>query len=952
MQKEAFGKYRLIDLLGKGGMADVYEAEETGVGRRVALKILPLAFARDEERTKRFAKEIQACAQLDHPNIVSVFDVGEVDHLHYYTMSVLPGGDLKSRLTEGALPSKIALRITREIASALHYAHGKGFVHRDVKPENILFGEDDRAVLTDFGIARATTAGTRMTATGLSIGTPHYMSPEQARGQEVDGRSDLYALGVVLHEMLTGDVPFDATDSLAIGIMHLQDPIPRLRPMLARYQRVIDHLLAKEPDDRYQTGQELIEDLDRIERGEKPNPRRTGTRIVKQIKEQGARRKEQGSKDTDHGEQDQGSRRAALYWGLGGAALAAVLGIGIYHWQNQQISPPPIGGDTTTVAGPALDETIGRADDASPTTDHRPPTGAATLHVYTTPDGAEVFLNDHRLGFTPFQSDELPAGEHRLRVVHRYYEPWEQTLRLEDNVIERIETQLQRGSGRVTVITDPPRAKVWINDQLTEGTTPLTLSDLQSGDQVLEIRLARYRTKTQEVEILPGETAQLNLQLDGGDLHEIDGRWLTGDEVVPLLLDAAESDFVAGRLMQPEGDNAWEKFQRVLVIRPDHQQATAGLQDIAERYVELAEVALDNNQFDRAGNLLANAQRAGPEGGRYERADNRLQQARERHRAEQRHRQLITDIQRELARLNREISPDGNLSGQTVEAIRTFERATNHRERGEATEQLLAQLRATDRWPASRPGEIFQDCAECPEMVVIPSGRFRMGSPPNELDRRDSESPQVEVHIKSFALGATPVTFAQWDTCVSHGGCTNSLDDQGWGRGERPVISVAANDVQQFLDWLGDHTGNRYRLPSESEWEYAARAGSSTRFNTGDCLNTDRANFDGRVPATSCPKGIYRGTTNVVRYFDSNPWGLFDIHGNVAELVADCWNRTLRNMHSDGAPLMSGNCNQSVIKGGSWADYGSGLRAARRGPLDLDRRLPFVGFRVARSIDN
>lgn len=262
-----FGKYRILRLLGQGGMADVYEAEETTVGRVVALKVLPAAFARDQERARRFAKEIQASAALDHPNIVSVFDVGEVDGLHYYTMSVLRGSDLKARLKEGALPEAEAIRTTSEIAGALHYAHEKGFVHRDIKPENILFREDGSAVLTDFGIARATSSQTRMTATGLSIGTPHYMSPEQARGKEVDGRSDLYALGVVLYEMLTGRVPFDSTDSLAIGIMHLQSPVPELPDELARFQGVLDGLLAKDPKDRTTSGSELVDELKKIESG-------------------------------------------------------------------------------------------------------------------------------------------------------------------------------------------------------------------------------------------------------------------------------------------------------------------------------------------------------------------------------------------------------------------------------------------------------------------------------------------------------------------------------------------------------------------------------------------------------------------------------------------------------------------------------------------------------------
>jgi len=242
-------------------MADVYEAEDTAIGRVVALKILPAAFARDRERAGRFAKEIQASAALDHPHIVPVFEVGEHDGLHYYTMSVLHGGDLKAKLRKGALAQSEAVRIAREIAAALGYAHEKGFVHRDVKPENILFREDGSAVLTDFGIARAIGSGTRMTATGLSIGTPHYMSPEQARGEEVDGRSDLYALGVVLFEMLTGQVPFDATDSLAIGIMHLQAPIPEFPEHLKQYQPILDGLLAKELEDRYPRGEALARDL-------------------------------------------------------------------------------------------------------------------------------------------------------------------------------------------------------------------------------------------------------------------------------------------------------------------------------------------------------------------------------------------------------------------------------------------------------------------------------------------------------------------------------------------------------------------------------------------------------------------------------------------------------------------------------------------------------------------
>ena len=189
----------------------------------------------------------------------------------------MPGGDLKARIRanpEGMPPAE-ARAVTVAVARALDYAHQQGFVHRDVKPENILFWQDGTPQLTDFGIARAMSEGTRMTATGMSIGSPHYMSPEQARGLEVDGRSDLYSLGVVLYEMLTGRLPFDARDTLAVALSHLNDPVPELPPALAGWQPVLDRLLAKAPEDRYASAGELASVL----AGETLPPARA-TRVV------------------------------------------------------------------------------------------------------------------------------------------------------------------------------------------------------------------------------------------------------------------------------------------------------------------------------------------------------------------------------------------------------------------------------------------------------------------------------------------------------------------------------------------------------------------------------------------------------------------------------------------------------------------------------------------------
>lgn len=248
--------YRLLRQLGRGGMATVYLALQESVDREVALKIMSPALLVDPDFGERFLREAKIAAHLHHRNVVNIHDVGRAGDYHYIAMEYLGGGPVLPKDGHARDPA-FALRVIREIAGALNYAQEKGFVHRDVKPDNILLRDDGSAVLTDFGIARALDASPRMTRTGAVVGTPHYMSPEQARGRQIDGRSDLYALGVVLHELLVGSVPYHADDSLAIGIMHITQPLPRLPSRLAAAQPLLDRLLAKQPEDRFQTGNEV-----------------------------------------------------------------------------------------------------------------------------------------------------------------------------------------------------------------------------------------------------------------------------------------------------------------------------------------------------------------------------------------------------------------------------------------------------------------------------------------------------------------------------------------------------------------------------------------------------------------------------------------------------------------------------------------------------------------------
>lgn len=256
--------YQIERELGQGGMAIVYLALQESLHRHVALKVIKPILTTDEEFAQRFLREGRIIAQLNDPHIVTVYDIASHEGTYYLSMEYLPGGTLQHRIRAG-LSLQETLAIARAIASALHYAHQRGIIHRDIKPQNILFRETGSPVLTDFGIAKTLGSSTIMTRTGLSLGTPRYMSPEQIRGQEVDARADLYSFGVLLYEMLTGNAPYAAEDSFALAMMHVTAPIPELPPELHRFQPILNKLLDKDPSRRFQSGQEFITALDHPE---------------------------------------------------------------------------------------------------------------------------------------------------------------------------------------------------------------------------------------------------------------------------------------------------------------------------------------------------------------------------------------------------------------------------------------------------------------------------------------------------------------------------------------------------------------------------------------------------------------------------------------------------------------------------------------------------------------
>jgi formylglycine-generating enzyme required for sulfatase activity len=252
-----------------------------------------------------------------------------------------------------------------------------------------------------------------------------------------------------------------------------------------------------------------------------------------------------------------------------------------------------------------------------------------------------------------------------------------------------------------------------------------------------------------------------------------------------------------------------------------------------------------------------------------------------------------------------------------------------------------------------KPRDVFKECEKCPEMIVVPAGEFNMGSPEDEPDRNKNEGPQHIVQFaRQFAVGRFAVTFDEWDACVAGGGCNGyTPNDNGWGRGSRPVIHVSWNDAQAYVAWLSSKTGKTYRLLTEAEREYVARAGTTTPFWFGTTISLEQANFDDKHPYNSSPPGGRRGQTLPVDSFFPNPWGLYQVHGNVWDWVEDCFNDSYVGAPSDGSAWMSGDCGKHVLRGGAWIDQPRFLRSAFRLRDVTSRRYNLQGFRVARPLN-
>ncbi len=530
--------YRVIREVGRGGIATVYLAIQESLDREVALKIMSPALAAEPNFTERFIREGRTVAQLTHPGIVTIYDISVADYQHYIAMEYLSGGSLKAAMQKGIAPAA-ALNIIRQVAAALGYAHEKGFVHRDVKPENILFRSDGAPVLTDFGIAKSTASSTQLTSTSVIVGTPRYMSPEQADGRGTDPRSDIYALGIVLYEMLTGKPPYQGRESIAILFSHINDPIPTLAPEHAHLQPLINAMLAKDPAQRV-ADCDTLGDMIRLVQHEERQARKLKKRQV---------RSEAGSA--------RGPRRRAGHM----TKVAGTPGrLPVVIWSGIALG--------ITVATAAVLHALNST----------PPPEPLPQQIAVPPPAQDAAV------VTPLPEPVATDGDRSSQLQG----PQPNTQR--DVEPEPMVAAEPEGDASETLepVTPQPAA----------AEPDATVGPVES----VESKAGRSPGEERRAESGAGAATPKDSVVATASRRSREPEWRAAarKQQVDTLLKLAQKQIEQERLTHPPGDNAAESLHAVLKLDPDNADATAGLEGMVSRYLEIARSKVKEGSLESA----------------------------------------------------------------------------------------------------------------------------------------------------------------------------------------------------------------------------------------------------------------------------------------------------------------------------------------------------------------
>ena len=887
--------------LQSGGFGVTYLAQDRSLGRRVAIKeYLPREWGarradgsvgpRSSSHEKdyrwgltRFLEEARTLARLDHPRIVRVHRVIEAWGTAYMVMEYVEGRNLEEALqAEGPWPESRVRGLLEALLPGVALVHGAGLIHRDVKPANVMLRADGTPVLIDFGAARYAAGVHSRSLT--SVLTPGYAPHEQYSTAGKQGPwTDVYALGAVAYRALSGRPPVEATvrvDAVARG---------------ARGGKASAHD-GPDPDPLAPVVQAAAGGVSEafgaavtaaLALWPEDRPRDVAAWRA---------RWDDGAAVRSAAEADQGGRRSPEP-----DRSPAPVPRPAPPVNPGRSAPPRIGGVRRAAYGTAAVAAV-----------------AAVGVAWWVRDGGTIVESPGRRTPEPvartsecsrdLSADPLSRGTYEQAGV------LDGDCMTEHSADGRYAVYYGFTLAETAVVTvDMVSGDVDSRPILRRGSPP----GFESVEAVVKnedgaVRIARaLRPGGYTIEATTrtvGGTGEFTLRVAVGDDHGDTEAAAT--RVAPLASETPAE--VPGTPPPPE------------------VEAALRLDPPARRRVQrgLAAAGFDPGAPD------------GVFGDGTRRALERWQEDEGRPATGYLDEEAATELQRLGRRAEEAARAEEVARAEEAEARRAEAAEEARRRRARRAAECQAEEGA--RRPA-RPRRL-RDCESCPELAVIPAGTFCMGSPESEEGHGRDEGPRRRVTLRSFALGVAEVTFDEWDTCVRGDGCgMRRPGDRGWGRGARPVINVNWDDAQEYVSWLSAETRKSYRLPSESEWEYAARAGTATPFHTGAAISTDQANYRG---------GRYRERTTPVRTFAPNAFGLHDVHGNVWEWVADCPSFTYRGAPDDGtAWTPGGGCPYRVLRGGSWTDPSQNLRSANRISRAVGVRSFTAGFRVARTLD-
>jgi serine/threonine-protein kinase PpkA len=775
--------YRIIRKINQGGMSTVYLAIQMSVGRIVALKVMNPSLTSDPAFSERFQREATIVGQLSHPNIVAIYDIGRAEDLNYIAMDYLPGGSVHDKMIHG-LTGEEALKVTKEIANALDHAHEKGYIHRDIKPENILFRADNSAVLSDFGVAKGIVGVSRMTHVGTVVGTPHYMSPEQARGQPVDSRSDLYSLGVVFFEMLTGALPYQGEDAVTIALKHISAPIPKLPIQYQIYQKLLEKFLAKDPSQRFQSGHDVSVAIDQLDAASR-TPYITDT-VPENL-----------------------SVMALI------RALIAASGNAI-KWRWHKLINLRWSKENGFYAKKTSNDSVFGSEVA--------PTLFATRIQQQTHINPQLFL----------QNRNVTRG---LAGIALFTILW---------CIFSIILHAQF----------PQQVAKW--PAFLHSATKITANIF-------------ITPKPQ----MPANMAQINVPAKAVVSANMQSSAIASSAPSSTQASVASS----AQLSSQSSSSSAPTYALTIKVTPG--DARIRLLSISNKYKD--EIPLASGRYPIE--ISKTGYKTKTES---------------------------VEIKNQPLTVSFELEAIPDLSNPTRAAI---------------------------------PNIVYGG-KNAPSLIRIPAGSFIMGD-----DSNMHTAPTHKVTLsKAFAISKYEVTFAEYDYFAQSTG-KPLPGDNGWGREDRPVIHVSWEDANTYTQWLSKTTGKKFRLPTEAEWEYVARAGSTARYWWGDNELDAKGKANCRRGCSSSFSGLFGSKTAPVGSYLPNPFGVYDTAGNVSEWVQDCYEENYTEAKANGSAHEHKQCQGRVVRGGSTKDNVQRLSSSARDNIPSGYLNETLGFRLVMELN-